>query len=428
MEFALDSELLRNLLDVSGAPTAVFDLDGYIVFANEAMLAATGYTREQLIGSEFVLLMHPDDVEEERQAAVALIKSSQTGYQAQRRYRHADGHTISMVIAIAVLTDGAGRVTHFLLHAHDITPLRQAEEHARRAEAVLRTAFENAPIGMGLVALDGTWLQVNDALARMLGYTADELLAKSVMELTDERDRDADDAAIHDLAEGRRRTYAVEKRYRHADGHLVWVRLHSAVVLDDDGAPSYFVSQYEDVSDRKLADQRLAHLALHDPLTGLANRTLLLDRMEVALAQRSREGGRVVVAFGDLDDFKSVNDEFGHAAGDELLTEVARRLQGAVRAGDTVARLGGDEFVVVTTLHDEEVTAFANRLREAVEPPPGRHGRMSIGVAVCPPDAVTPRGLLMVADEAMYAQKKARRGIGPRAPYGRTGPSEVPVL
>jgi len=164
---------------------------------------------------------------------------------------------------------------------------------------------------------------------------------------------------------------------------------------------------------RRRGEERMRHEALHDPLTGLANRTLLRDRLEHVLARSERGHGATAVLFIDLDNFKQVNDRHGHAAGDTVLVESARRLQGAVRPGDTVARMGGDEFVAVCDDVDvESALAVGQRLQEALQPPMSAGGRehrisASIGVALGGAD---PETLLADADAASYRAKAAGRG------------------
>jgi diguanylate cyclase (GGDEF)-like protein len=159
-------------------------------------------------------------------------------------------------------------------------------------------------------------------------------------------------------------------------------------------------------------EERTRHEAVHDPLTGLANRTLLRDRLEHALARSGRERGATAVLFVDLDNFKQVNDTLGHAAGDVVLVETARRLQTAVRPGDTIARLGGDEFVAVCEDIDEEAAlAVGRRLQEAIRPPLTAGGvehalSASIGIAIGDGD---PDGLIGEADLAAYRAKASGR-------------------
>jgi diguanylate cyclase (GGDEF)-like protein len=164
---------------------------------------------------------------------------------------------------------------------------------------------------------------------------------------------------------------------------------------------------------RLRSEERMRHQALHDPLTGLANRTLLRDRLEHALARAARENGATGMLFVDLDEFKHVNDRLGHAAGDEVLAEIGRRLRAAVRPGDTVARLGGDEFVVVCEDVDEPTAlALGQRLEAAIRQPlqaagTEHHMTASIGIALGRDD---PDTMLAAADTAVYRAKAGGRG------------------
>src|SRR4051812_41270157 len=184
--------------------------------------------------------------------------------------------------------------------------------------ALFVAAFEAAPIGMALLDLTGRWFWVNRALADMVGIPADELVHTAAPVL-----RRADDpsAAADPTAE-----VTLDQRYRHRDGHVVWIRRRTNLVRDAAGLPEYVVATYEDIGARRDEDARLVQLALHDPLTGLANRALLDDRLAQAIAQRDRDGGMLVVLFCDVDGLKAINDRHGHAFGDRVLIAVAQRL------------------------------------------------------------------------------------------------------
>jgi diguanylate cyclase (GGDEF)-like protein len=208
--------------------------------------------------------------------------------------------------------------------------------------------------------------------------------------------------------------FQIEKRYRHAAGHAVWTLLSVAIVRDGQGGPLYIVGQAQDISARKELEARLTHQAFHDSLTGLPNRALLHDRIEHALERSRRNGETIAVMFMDLDGFKSVNDSWGHATGDQLLIAIGQRLRGWVRAGDTVARLGGDEFtILLEDIHTlEEATQIADRIIAGLETPIALDGRSlrvhaSLGIAFNRPAEIPPDDLLRNADVALYRAKHA---------------------
>src|ERR1700686_5072974 len=167
----------------------------------------------------------------------------------------------------------------------------------------------------------------------------------------------------------------MEKRYLHADGHTVWVTVSASCVRDDEGRALPLIGQIEDVTDRREMRERLAHAAVHDQLTGLPNRVLFMDRLEVALSRAQRDHHHVALMFLDLDRFKLINDSFGHETGDRMLERVAHRLGGALRAVHTLARLGGDEFTVLCEVPDKaEALEVADRLGKSLGKPPALSG------------------------------------------------------
>ena len=199
------------------------------------------------------------------------------------------------------------------------------------------------------------------------------------------------------------------------DGTEIWVR-DEAFAMADDTRSGRRVSQglLVEITDRKRLESKLIHDALHDPLTGLANRVLLRDHLERALARHGRAPGAVALLFVDLDDFKQVNDSFGHAAGDQILCQVAERLRAAVRGDDVVGRQSGDEFAVLLdrVLGADEATVAAERILRELRRPIQLGGRVvvvggSIGIAVASEHETAAEDLLIQADAAMYAAKRA---------------------
>jgi diguanylate cyclase (GGDEF)-like protein/PAS domain S-box-containing protein len=275
-------------------------------------------------------------------------------------------------------------------------------------------AFTHAPIGMALVDPAGRVLRVNDALCRITGFTAEEVCARSFRHLSDPQDVDVDSLQIVELLDGHLPTYQIEKRYRHAWGHQVWVLLSVSLVRDDEGRPLHLIAQVQDISERKELEGRLEHLVDHDFLTALFNGR----RFEQALAQETRSaaryGGGGAVLLLDLDHFKAVNDQFGHKAGDDLLKTVAAALRGRMRETDVLARLGGDEFGIILPQVDREQ---AELVAEGIVKTLRRQTAMlaehqipvtaSVGIALF--DGLTNIEILSAADLAMYEAKEAGR-------------------
>ncbi len=287
--------------------------------------------------------------------------------------------------------------------------------HSESTLAVTREryagVFEEAPMGIGLTTADGVLVRVNRALADIVGYAPEQLEGVTLRSITHPDDWEATEENIRRLLGGEIERYSVEKRYLHADGHVVWVSVGTACVRDRGGAPVYLIGQVEDITERRVLRDRLAHDALHDQLTGLPNRVLFNERLEVALQQARRSARRVALLFLDLDRFKLVNDGLGHDAGDRLLQRVALRLESALRAGDLLARFGGDEFIVLCEVADEE-EAFevAVRLKATMEQPLSdpEHEQfvsLSIGIALSSSEVDSGASLLRNADVAMYRAK-----------------------
>ncbi|PJI98831.1 PAS domain S-box-containing protein/diguanylate cyclase (GGDEF)-like protein [Acidovorax sp. 69] len=299
-----------------------------------------------------------------------------------------------------------------LLNHHLSDMLRQLQLH----QAAVASSSDGIVICDALQA-DMPMVYVNPAFERMTGYAASEVLGKSCRFLQSE-DRDQPAVAQIRQAVAANKEVAVTLRnYRH-DGSLFWNSLRIAPVRDARGLVTHYVGIQTDVTGRIQNEEELARRASHDWLTGLPNRTLLEDRISLAIERAKRENAAFTIAFIDLDNFKVFNDSIGHAAGDTLLVEVGRRLTQSVRAQDTVSRLGGDEIVVVfeglgePSLLREALIRLQNRLEEPVH----LHGKdyvvaASIGIANFPKDGDSAQSLLQHADIAMYKAKADGRGV-----------------
>lgn len=289
------------------------------------------------------------------------------------------------------------------------------DDPAERAptDHLLRLAFERTPVGLAFVTVDREAVVTNPAMSDILGYSAEELRGLSIADLTHPEDRDVHEVVHRQLIEGKRDWYQVDKRYIHRDGHTVWAVLHVAAIHDDEGRVSLLVSQVHDITRRIEAHEIDRWRAMHDPLTGIGNRNLLMQDLAAHL-DRYNDGAAPApaVLIMDLDGFKSVNDECGHLVGDRLLTAVGRYLSANVSADATVGRLGGDEFMVVLSRCTNGTAALdvAERLRRGLcdviraELSDCRVSA-SIGVAVAPPTTIPE--LMRLADAALYEAKAA---------------------
>jgi diguanylate cyclase (GGDEF)-like protein/PAS domain S-box-containing protein len=287
---------------------------------------------------------------------------------------------------------------------------------ARRAtENRLQAGFEHTAVGIMMVDADCRMAMVNPAVRTLLRRPDGELLGHRIDEFLHRDDRGPALGRFAALVRGEVESYQAERRYLRPDGSTVWVQANLSRLRDDSGRSEYFFAQLQDITDRRAMEDALEHLAVHDALTQLPNRTLLTDRLQHALNRRDLRTAELAVLFVDIDRFKFVNDGMGHRAGDELLAVVARRLRETVRPSDTVARFGGDEFVVVCEqLSDPwEASSVAARVARVIEEPMVLDGRevvvtASVGVAVAAADA-TVDSLLRDADAAMYRAKDRGR-------------------
>ncbi|MFI5955018.1 diguanylate cyclase domain-containing protein [Cryptosporangium sp. NPDC051539] len=254
---------------------------------------------------------------------------------------------------------------------------------------------------------DGRIRFASPAVERVLGIPFSQVVGKPLDELVHPDDRDAARAAFAELSSRPGGTTTVSARYRHADGGWRWLDGASTNLLETPGVNGVVCNARDVTEARRFRDQ-LQHEATHDPLTGLPNRALFTERLNAAAA------GQCALLLVDLDDFKPVNDVYGHPAGDDVLVEVAARLRSSSRAGDTPARLGGDEFAVVlprATRADAEVVVerFRDLLREPID---AAGHRLTIGssVGIGVGRGLGSEALLSVADQAMYEVKKSARG------------------
>ncbi len=328
-----------------------------------------------------------------------------------------DGTRFPARCELVISTDERGETLHRIASLEDLTESRSAEQQIARSTALFERAFTDAPIGMAVVGLDGRWLRVNAAVCDLLGYTEAELCAMTFQDVTHPDDVAAGVRFVEQLLQDGPATYQLEKRYRHADGHWIWTQLSTSVVRADDGQPDVLVSQIVDISQRKHDEDELRRLANTDVLTGMWNRW----RFESLLSEtvdHCRHGERnSALLLIDIDGFKHINDSFGHAAGDQLLIEVSRRLRDRVRDTDAVARVASDEFgVLLPSVQPHQALAAARSLCEHITASPIDLGEgheitptVSIGATMIDGRTRAPSDVFVAADIALYDAKDLGR-------------------
>jgi diguanylate cyclase (GGDEF)-like protein/PAS domain S-box-containing protein len=279
---------------------------------------------------------------------------------------------------------------------------------------IFRAVFETAGTGMALATPDGRFLRVNRALCQIAARSEEELLATTLSEITHPDDRLLDERALTRLRYGDSMGQP-ERRWLRPDGSTVWVEVRASSVDDESEEPAYLLWQVTDVTERRLMEQRLRHLADHDALTGLFNRRRFEEELErhVAHARRYRMEGAVLLI--DVDALKAINDSGGHRAGDAVLIAVAEVLRNRLRQSDVIARFGGDEFAVLlpraTGADAATVGAdLAAGVRADVRTPAGPV-TISVGVGGLRPGLRSADDALSLADASMY-RAKVRGGDG----------------
>ena len=374
-----------------------------------------GWRREEVVGRDFIeTLIRPKDREWARALRRRFLETGTWGMDAQRveaRALRRDGTEIPIELTLSPIRIEGRWV--FNLFMHDISERKHAQRALQGAEERFRRAFEDNRVGMALLSDEGVFTRVNTAFCELLDYPPGELIGTPFPEITHPDDIEASLTAVREIVAGERYGYRAEKRCLHSRGHHVWTAINVSPIRDERGQLIHLIAQIEDVTERKEQEARLTHQALHDPLTGLPNRVLFADRVRVVSSRR--DSGSFGVIYIDLDTFKPVNDSFGHSAGDEVLVEVARRLESRLREGDTLARLGGDEFAVLCDDTDEaNARLVAEREIEAFAEPFGIGERevqqaARVGVAVQPREGrpMDPEQVLRWADLAMYRAKAA---------------------
>ncbi|MEW6119707.1 MAG: EAL domain-containing protein [Pseudomonadota bacterium] len=387
---------------------------GSIDWATASQETVFGYTPDEIVARGcWRCLVHPDDLCEFDRNITHLAPGQRSECELRILGKTGSTHYIH---AYTLAMHGEGGRQRLYGACQDITARRRAEEALRESEARFRAMAEHSVDWIWAMDTHGRHVYSNLRGVENLGYTAEEFLAHDPMGLIHPDDRGRYQEVWRHALSSRSGWKNVVLRWQHRDGSYRTIESSASALFSDAGDLTGFQGVDRDITERKEAEARIEFLAHHDVLTGLPNRVLLRDRFEQAVARAGRSRGRVAMVFLDLDNFKMVNDTLGHAAGDQLLLGVVKRLAGCTRESDTISRQGGDEFILLLNDIPELDTVeriAGDILVQLAEPMEiGGHSlnvSCSLGIAVYPDDGGDFDILLQKADTAMYNAKDAGR-------------------
>jgi diguanylate cyclase (GGDEF)-like protein/PAS domain S-box-containing protein len=388
---------------------------GQMLDANSALVRILSFPSLEALLETGVADLYADP-EDRRRWQLAMESAGSITQSFEARLRRFDGTLIWARFSVRAVRDPNGQILRYEGALEDVTDRRRAEEALRSSEERFRSLVQYASDLISILDRDGVVRYESPSHQRVLGNGTEEHAGRSILELIHPEDQQAVAAALGQLIERPEEIVTFEYRLRHHDGS--WRVLEStASNLLGQAAVAGIVLNSHDITDRKLAEEKLLHDALHDELTRLPNRALFMDRLRQSMERSRREPNLLTaVLFLDLDRFKLVNDSLGHLVGDELLIQIAASLSSVLRPADTIARVGGDEFAILLEGGRDvsDAVRVADRVHERLSTPINLGGHevfitASIGIAVHTPEYERPEDLLRDADTAMYRAKTSGR-------------------
>ncbi len=404
--------IISAVADLSDSKQTQEELQRHLHFTRAMLDAIPGrypvYNRawDELFGADGVPA-ESERIHRERDRGL-LERPSSTTYEAL--VPSAEGEPRQMLFNKVSFVDQEGSIAGLIGVITDVTRYKETERALETSEARFRVLTESSLDLISVMEEDGKIRYQSPALRHLMGFDPAETVGKNVFDMIHRDDVENARAAFGRVIE-RRSNEPIEFRIRHRDG--MW-RTFESLGTNCLANPHIggVVFNSRDITDRKMIQQRIQHLAYHDNLTGLPNRSLLQDRLAHSIAHAERSNRKVAVLFIDLDNFKNINDTLGHDVGDELLRQVSRRLSECIRLEDTIARQGGDEFIVLLDSLDEGrgASVVAQKVLNSLRQPfilggIEQHVSGSLGISLYPDDGPDPQTLLKNADTAMFHGK-----------------------
>jgi diguanylate cyclase (GGDEF)-like protein/PAS domain S-box-containing protein len=407
-----EEELYKTL--ATSSPVGIYVVrNGKFRFVNPKFQEFVGYSAQELTGMESISLVHPDDRETVRARAIKMLKMERTIPYEFRTITKSGQIKWTMETVIPIFYDGKREI---LGNYIDIDDRKRAEEALKASEERYRTILENIEDGYYEVDLKGNFTFFNESCRKIFGYSREAMMGMNNQQYMDKETCEnlvklTDKVYQTGLPEKSSNLEIISK-----NGFKKHIEISISLMKDISDNTVGFRGIVRDIDDRKKAEATILHMAYHDALTGLPNRLLFNDRLDVVMLSARRNNKKFAVMMLDLDKFKSINDSYGHDIGDQLLQSVGNRLRGRLRKSDTVARMGGDEFMLLLPEidHGEYSEVIAKKIIDSFQRPfsLGKYDlkiTTSIGIAIYPDSGSDFDTLKKNADIAMYKAKESGR-------------------
>jgi diguanylate cyclase (GGDEF)-like protein/PAS domain S-box-containing protein len=406
----LSEERFRALVESGSDIIGIISASGIVRFISPSVTSVLGFTPDEILDKHISELIHPEETLK-TDSTMSYVLTRASGEELKKyefRLRHKEGGYRNIEIVGRNLINNP-LINGIVISGRDISTRKQAEERLLLTAKV----FENTLEGIIITDVACKIIEINDALINISGFSREELMGENPRILQSDRQSFS---FYENMWESIRTTghWAGEIWNRKKNGEVYAEWLTISALTDHKGNITHYVGICSDITMLKQHEKQLERIAHYDALTGIANRTLLTDRMKQATARTAREKNMMAVCYLDLDGFKSINDTMGHETGDHVLIEIARRIEKTIRGEDTVARLGGDEFVILLLglERGDECSATLERLLASISAPIEMTGNScalsaSIGVSIYPLDDEDTDTLLRHADQAMYIAKQS---------------------